>query len=86
MGLQGRVSVQEDHSLCFQVLTNLVINNFGFVLSSHTGYQPLPLGIRNAKSLVCVPDVLWKVFPALGLLLSGADKVLDVVKVNAAEV
>src|SRR4029453_30004 len=83
---QGGVRVQEDNALGFEVLADLVVDNFGFVLGRDAGNEPAALSFRDAELFVGVPDVFGQVFPRCRLLLSGTHEVLDVVEVDAREV
>ena len=63
-----------------------MVNHLGLVLSRNTSNQSLALSLWNSKAFVGLADIFRKVFPALGLLLGRANKVLDVVKIDSAEV
>ena len=63
-----------------------MVDNLRLVLGSNTCNQALALSLWNSKAFVGLADIFRKVFPALGLLLGRANKVLDVVKIDSAEV
>ncbi len=84
--LERGVGVQEDDTLLLQVLADLVVDDLGLVLGGDTGDQALLLRLRDAQLVVGGLDVRGQVLPGLGLLLGGADEVLDVVEVDAGEV
>ncbi len=84
---QRRVGVEEDDALRLEVFTDLVVDDLGLVLRGDARDEALTLGLGgDAEALVGVADVFGQVFPALGLLLGGADEVLDVVEVDLAEI
>src|SRR5450755_1885499 len=76
---QAGIGVEEQHALLFQVLANLVVNNFTFVLRRYARNKPLLLGFRYSQLVVGVADIGGQVVPAVGLLLGRAHEVLDVV-------
>ena len=86
MLLQRRVGVHEDDTLALELLVDLVVDHLGLVLCGDAGHEALALGLGDAEPLVGVLDVVGQVFPGLGLLLGGADEVLDVVEVDLGEV
>ena len=79
---QGRVCVKEDHAFFFEVLADLVVHDFGFILGSNTCNEALFLGLRDAEAVVGIFDVLGQVLPGSCLLLSGPHEVLDVIEIN----
>ena len=83
---QGGVGVDEDDALFLQVLADLVVNHLGLVLRGNTCDEALLLRLGDAQLVVGVLDVLRQVVPAGGLLLGGADVVLDVVEVDVGQV
>ncbi|SLA04327.1 Uncharacterised protein [Mycobacteroides abscessus subsp. abscessus] len=85
MLLETGVGVEEDHALLLEVLTDLVVDHLGLVLSGDTSDEALLLGLGDAEPVVGVLDVLGQVFPGSGLLLGRAHEVLDVVEVDAVE-
>ena len=83
---QRGVSIDEDDTLAFQVLTDLVVDNLRLVLGGHTGNEALLLSLWNAQLIVGGLDVIREVFPGLGLLLSGLHVVLNLVEVDARQI
>ena len=84
--LQRGVGVEEDDALLLEVLADRVVDDLGLVLRGDTGDQALLLRLGDAELVVGVLDVLGQVVPRGGLLLAGADEVLDVVEVDARQV
>jgi hypothetical protein len=83
---QAGVGVDEDDTLLLQVLADLVVDHFAFVLRGNAGDEALLLGLGDAEAVVGVLDVRRQVLPRGGLLLRRADEVLDVLEVDPAEV
>ena len=83
--LSAGVGVEEDHALALELLVDLVVDHLGLVLSRHTRHQPCLLRLGDAQLVVGVLDVGRQVVPGRGLLLGGADEVLDVVEVDVVE-
>ena len=83
--LERGVGVQEDDALLLQLLVDLVVDHLGLVLGRHARDQPGLLRLRDAELVVGVLDVGGQVVPRGGLLLGGADEVLDVVEVDVTQ-
>ena len=83
---QRGVGVHEDDTLALELLVDLVVDHLGLVLGGHARDEALALGLGDAEPLVGVLDVVGQVLPRLGLLLGGADEVLDVVEVDLGEI
>src|SRR5699024_12843812 len=64
------LGVHEDYALALELLVDLVIDDFGFVLGRDTGNETLLLRLGDTEPVVGVLDLLRKVFPRGGLLLS----------------
>ena len=86
MFFQSGVRVEEDHALLFEVLTNLVVHDLGFILGRDSRNEARTLGLGNAQPFVSVADVLGQVLPGLRLTLGGSHEILDVVEVDSTEV
>src|SRR5699024_11520796 len=67
---QRRVGVDEDYALALELLVDLVIDDFDFVLGRDTGNETLLLHVGDTEPVEGVLDLLRKVFPRGGLLLS----------------
>jgi len=84
--LEAGVGVEEDHALLFQVLADLVVDHFGFILGGHAIDQALAFRLGDAQAVIGLLDVLGQVVPRLGYLVGGTNKVLEVVEIQEAEV
>ncbi len=83
---QAGVGVEEEHALLLQVLTDLVIDDFGLVLRGDARDQPLLLSLGDPELVVGVLDVGREVIPGGCLLLGGSHEVLDVLEVDPGQV
>ena len=84
--LERGVGVQEDDTLVLQVLADLVVDDFAFVLRGDAGDEPLLLRLGDAEPVVGALDVRGQVVPAGGLLLGRPDEVLDVLEIDASQI
>src|SRR5260364_61955 len=84
--LERSVSVEEDDTLLAELLVNLVVNHFRLVLGGNAGNQPILLSLRDTQTVVGVLNIGGKVLPGRCLTLLGTHEVLDLVKVNRADV
>jgi hypothetical protein len=71
--------------LLLEVLLELVVHDLGLVLRAHAR-EVLLLRLGNAELVPGVEDLRRQVLPALGLLLSGTDVVVDVLEVDVVQV
>ena len=85
MFLEGGVRVEEDHTLPFQLLIDVVVDHFGFVLGRDPRHETSLLRLGDAEPVVGVLDVLGQVIPGLRLAFRGTDEVLDVVEVDLVQ-
>ena len=83
---QRGVGVEEQDALLLEVLADRVVDDLGLVLGRDAGDEALLLRLGDAELVVGVLDVLGEVVPGRGLLLAGADEVLDVLEVDARQV
>ena len=82
---QAAVHVQEDDAQLLPLFPQAVVDHLGFVLGAHTG-QELALRLGDAQAIEGALDLLRNVIPGAALLLCGAQVVVDVVEVDAAQV
>ena len=82
---QARIRVNEDDALALEILAHLVVDHFAFVLGANTR-EILPLRLRDAQLIEGILDVGGQFFPGRARLLGWLDVVVDIVKVNRAEV
>src|SRR5699024_3220115 len=75
-----------DGALLLQVLADLVVDDLRLVLGGDAGDETLLLRLGDAEAVVGLLDVLGQVLPGGGLLLRGADEVLDVVEGDAGQI
>ena len=83
---QRGVRVEEDDALFLEVFPDLVVDDLGLVLGGHARDEPLLFRLGDAEPVVGVLDIGGQLVPARGLLLGGADEVLDVVEVDFRQV
>jgi hypothetical protein len=79
---QRRVGVEEHDALLFQILSDRVVDDLGFVLGGDPGDEALLLRLGDAEPVVGVLDVIGQVVPGRRLLLGRPDEVLDGVEVD----
>src|SRR6185437_8798444 len=82
---QARVRVYEDDALFFEVFAHLVIDHFALILSAHAR-EIFALRLRDAQLVEGVLDVGGQLLPGRARLLRWLDVIVDVIKVNGAEV
>jgi hypothetical protein len=61
--LERGVDVQEDDTFLLEVLADLVVDDFAFVLRGDAGDEPLLLRLGDAELVVGVLDVGGQVIP-----------------------
>lgn len=59
----------EDDSLCDEVFTELMIDDFAIILSSDSR-EDFPLCLRDTESFECRLDILWHIIPGLPITTS----------------
>ncbi|TXT30417.1 MAG: hypothetical protein FD138_2294 [Planctomycetota bacterium] len=82
---QRRVGVGKDHSLFGEVFLQAAVDDFGFVLSLHAR-EIFLLGLRDAKPVVGLADVVGHVFPTLLQIGRRLHVVEDVLEVDFSHV